>query len=301
MTRRETLTGEPQIIQFFHPSRECNVGLLTGRNEGDVPWIDSRCGKRCAGHSRRLVSHKGSFVSANGMLATTQLVFWTEWEACTTAVKAPAGGNDPLAAHWIHTLKTPIVQRPGTLNTDPCVFGSTFKYCCCQQWKATMRNLAPGSLILFGSNAQGRFLLDTVFVTDGPGMPYETGRTESLTTVSPEYHELTLNRLASGDHFALYRGKSFQKTKGTQLYSFVPAKRLAEQDSTIGKRFSLNLEDANRAFPATADRKFRSDLGRFFWKIPASPETIKAVWKEILRQVYDAHFVPGVHFDWPNA
>ena len=54
-------------------------------------------------------------------------------------------------------------------NTDPFVFGESFLYTCCQQFKnnrpTQLRYLAPGSVILFGSHRGGRFLLDTVFVT----------------------------------------------------------------------------------------------------------------------------------------
>lgn len=50
-------------------------------------------------------------------------------------------------------------------DTDPFVFGERFRYGNCQQPSSTtLKNLEPGSLILFASTQGGKHLLDTVFV-----------------------------------------------------------------------------------------------------------------------------------------
>ena len=264
----------------------------------EVPWVIGQCKPGCSDHYRRLVSHRGWYVDDKTCREKeAQLVFWTEWEACTTAVNLWPTNKVPDYAHSVHTVKTPLKgYRPGGINTDPCVFGTSFKYCCCQQTEnGTMRSLAPGSLILFGSHLSDRFFLDTVFVVDGEGIPYEGG-TNGL-TVSREYRELALKRLDSGKN-TLYCGKAFRSADKGHPYSFTPVRLFDAKDACCGERFSLDLAKLNQCLPRDA-RQFAPGLNQKFKAIESSPEVILAVWNEIVRQVLDAKFFLGVHFDWP--
>ena len=296
--RKRTSTGTfPMVIQFIHPGREYQV---TNETNGpiNIPWVGGSCDTSCGGHTRRLVSHKGDYVDSTGKVKTGQLAFWTEWEACTTAVAMAAAPKDRFSAHWVHTIKTPLVKKPGTLNTDPCVFGSTFKYCCCQQTKnGTMRKLAPGSLILFGSHMDGRFFLDTLFVIDGAGLPYEGGKPDEI-SVSREYRQLALNRMNGGE-LTFYRGKACCSAGKGQPYSFAPAQLFDAKDGCCGKRFSLDLGKLNQCLPLDSQR-FSPGLNQGFKAIEAESIVVSAVWMEIHRQVLNAKFVLGVHFDWPQ-
>jgi len=50
-------------------------------------------------------------------------------------------------------------------NTDPFVFGGEFRYSwCLQPSRRSLRDLDMGSVILFGSRVNWKFVLDTVFV-----------------------------------------------------------------------------------------------------------------------------------------
>lgn len=296
--RKRTSSGKsPMIIQFIHPGREYQVAdEMTGPI--NIPWVGGSRDTSCGGHSRRLVSHKGDYVDSTGKLKTCQLAFWTEWEACTTAVAMAAAPKDRFSAHWVHTIKTPLVKNPGTLNTDPCVFGSTFKYCCCQQTEnGMMRELTPGSLILFGSHMGERFFLDTLFVVNGTGIPYEGGKPDKI-SVSREYRQLALKRL-DGGKLTFYRGKAFSSVGKGQPYSFAPARSFDANDDRCGNRFYLDLGKLNQGLPRDSKR-FTPELNQKFKAIQSSPEVISAVWEEIVRQVLDAKFYLGVHFDWPQ-
>ena len=287
------------IVQFIHPGREFQVRNKNGKYPVSVPWVGGNC-SGSSGHSRRFVLHEGDYIDANGRMKTARLAFWTEWEACTVADVFPAAKGNRLAAHWIHTVKTPLVKRPGPQNTDPCAFGSTFKYCCCQQTEnGTMRNLSPGSLILFGSHMGDRFYLDTVFVVVDK-VSYDAGNAKQLAGLgtSKEYRSLSLNRLLNGK-WTFYRGKSYRSAAKGEVYSFVPSRLFAPDDSRCGERFALDLATLNKLLPKNLKR-FAQNLNQKFKPIEAEPETILRVWNHIVEEVRKAGFVPGVHFDWPQ-
>lgn len=297
MPSKQESKERPVIVQFIHPGREFPVENKSGKYPVAVPWVGGACSD-CDGHSRRLVSHKGDYVDGNGRKKTAQLAFWTEWEACTVANVLPATKRNQLDAHWVHMVKTPLVKHPGTLNTDPCVFGSAFKYCLCQQKKNNrLRRLSPNSLILFGSKIDGDFYLDTLFVVGEHRIKYDASFTESL-PVSKEYQELTLKRIGSGE-LTFYRGITFDADIPGEMYSFVPARPFGPDDFGCGERFKLDVSLANRFIPSQFGQ-LDSELGRFHHNIQADKSTVIDVWNEILRQVREAGFVPGVHFDWPT-
>ena len=309
MTTQESQTATPVIVQFFHPGRECFVGSNSVNASVSIPWVGGSCGarnrkddvKRRSSHSRRLVLHQGDYVTAQGRILCADLVFWTEWEARTTAI--PLKPSGPHSAQWMHTVVSPLSPgRIGESNTDPCVFGSSFKYCCCQQTReGTMRRLPPGSMILFGSCLNHRFALDTVFVVEGAGVPYDaedSKQIEGLGT-SPEYRALALDRLKSG-RMTFYRGRTPAQAASGRPYSFSPAKIFDERDPKCGERFLLDAPAVNRQLPSRS-KTFAPILGQTQGKkvVPASVATVSAVWKEIVRQVRAAGFVLGVRFDWP--
>ena len=105
-------------------------------------------------------------------METGVVVFWGEWEPESEG--EPIASTGPDGPRWIHR---PYYVRPtsypGDLqNTDPFVFGDRFLYTLCRQTKPIsgharptfLRDLAPGSLILFGSLKGGDFVLDTALV-----------------------------------------------------------------------------------------------------------------------------------------
>ena len=96
-------------------------------------------------------------------------------------------------------------------NTDPFVFGECFRYSNCRQTHCEdLRKLAPGSVILFGSNLGGAFVLDTVFVVDF-GVDYSWGEPASIADVDEPFRRIVLDPLFTSQEnrsrtFRLYRG-----------------------------------------------------------------------------------------------
>ncbi len=100
-------------------------------------------------------------------------MFWGEWEPPSKVEKLETNRNS-LYPQWLHQpyLPNPLPSGSNLQNTDPFVFGESFKYFICKQLKRNrptqLASLEQGSLILFGSTkGQGEnafFQLDTVFV-----------------------------------------------------------------------------------------------------------------------------------------
>ena len=336
-------TTPPAIVQFFHTGKEFHVKGGKNAISVEAPWNSARRSNRkktqsasclikpsnvnpgsCGGchdgqedvewvsnHYRRLVVHKGEYIDKNGNLISGNLAFWTEWEACTIASCMPRT-NDPTGARWFHNVVSPLGKSGAKrINTDPCVFGSTFKYCCCLQHRENergkdgimLRNLPKGSVIMFGSKFlnPNAFILDTIFVVGSIRIPYFEGDKPSI-QVSDEYRELALRRFFNNERpNTFYRGVSYQDTHGTSPFSFVPARRFLQTNPSCGKRFVLDLAKINKALKETSERfEPNSKQTQGFHSIIVSAVTAEAVWREIVRQVQAAGFVLGVHFDWPK-
>lgn len=293
-----------RIVQFIHPGAEFpindrNSNLLNNGSRA-VRW--STEGK----HYRRLVKHQGSFIDANGVINEGELAFWTEWEAHTIATRFGRAVSR-LHAQYYHEIQTPIVPQGvgnrvncragannGLLNTDPCVFGRTFKYALCQQSEnGVLRSLAENSLILFLSRIQGAYYLDTLFVV-GESTNYTTGATNNI-ICSNEYRSLTLDRLQPGQNFTFYRGKTYPESQ--TLFSFTPAK-IWSNDNDIRCRCPLDLALINQVaqqdiFNTNLTRKFKStNLNQV--------NGVTNIWKEIVTQVRNNGFVLGISFSMPQ-
>ena len=148
------------VVQFMHSGNEflmstcehtplpkiCVDGSL------QVPWSMEK------NHFRRLVRHDGWFVDKSGDYKNGNLAFWTEWEAETIARHLVMDKNF-FKAHFVHEVQCPRTV-PGTAscgraevgyshgyqNTDPCVFGDTFKYSNCHQSaRGDLRRMKQGS------------------------------------------------------------------------------------------------------------------------------------------------------------
>ena len=147
-------------MQFLHPGAEHLPDSPGVREWTRIEDGHARKYLRCPGRCLR---------SLDGTADEGEIGFWGEWEppSRTEAMTNPL----PDGPRWIHR---PYWSRQtsyrGLQNTDPFVFGDRFFYTGCLQYTklgaTQMRNLARGSVILFGSKRPGRaeFTVDTVFV-----------------------------------------------------------------------------------------------------------------------------------------
>ena len=154
----------PSFVQFIHPGGEHGRDAV------------GRKGWNVADHRHKFMRVEGQHVERPGAKPVGgEVVLWGEWEPeseVAAIVKRLPGG--PRGLH------RPYYVRPGAFrwgeqglqNTDPFVFGDRFLYTLCRQWRGSsgrptvLRDLASGSLILFGSLKGGAFVLDTALVTD---------------------------------------------------------------------------------------------------------------------------------------
>ena len=141
------------LVQLIHPG-----GEPSARNGSE--WNKGK-------HTRKYLRVGGHYLDGAGKAASGQIEFWGEWEA-----------ESDLIEEFGHQLpgKPQRVWRPyyeqkadytGLQNTDPFVFGGFYYTGCLQNDKrgaTQLRHLQPGSVILFGSQIHGQFVLDTVFV-----------------------------------------------------------------------------------------------------------------------------------------
>lgn len=201
----------PAIVQFAHPGpeHECRDDVML--------WNRSH-------HKRKFVRSDASYVTG-GRKREGVVCFWTEWEPPSRIVHEwSRSGALPRALH------EPFWHVPGRgrkrQNTDPLVFGSRFLFTNCRQaGNQKLRNLARGSLILFGSRVRGAFVLDTVFVVAKP-TPYEISQSASLTRSkflqSVVFEPLRLDGVRT-PRLVMYEGATYEDPVHG-MYSFVPCR-----------------------------------------------------------------------------
>lgn len=232
-----------QVVQFVHPGFEYRRperfpypgigGDGAGargrtRRSGLMGWKPGR-----SAHDRKFMLTLGSlFDPETGEdHISVPLTFWGEWEAPSVFWRVESPGK-PLPS-FVHAPFRPM-QWPdvSVQNTDPMVFGDAFIYSNCLQGQyRILRNLAVGSLVLFGryARADGRpsFSLDTCLVVD---------RAQTLTPTPVEHEGYGADLLADAVLSPLY-------TEGTERdlivyfgrqrlpgdarpFSFFPARRM---------------------------------------------------------------------------
>ena len=306
------------VVQFMHPGREIDV-------------IGNTVGWNTKEHCRRLLCHAGEYIDANNnSYHNDNLCFWNEYEAptCPYQIQPYRGWN---FAHHYHKIIQPIPPSPNrqficqdnTLdeccdNTDPCVFGDTFKYSNCQQVPGgDLWNLPPGSLILFGSLHAGQFYLDTVFVTRDPGIRYSVpiANHQLPFTASKDYKTVTLYNLTPRlnkrtkpntiiSEFMFYRGKlPFANSSGYidehDIFSFTPARILNTPD--YNERCKIDLVALNvRLQHVQGFRMFPPRLTQSHATVVfnATQADIATIWREVRDAVINASFNLGYHFAW---
>lgn len=284
--------SKPQVlgvIQFPHPGGEHRVDV-----NGHTQWN--------AGDHRR------KFIRANGRILDDRiggthegpLVCWAEWEAPSTLIK-----RLEQKPHHPRTVVEPVfsgsIPSEGKVqNTDPYIFGDHFLYTYCKQvqparWNSTvLANLAPGTLILFGSHLGGRFVLDTVFVVgDYITHSRDNWQQELASEVSSVYRSVTLepmyaDPIPSGVTFRLYRGATLEHP-ANGIFSFVPCLPVYDGEIPSFARPTIYLDGI--ITPRLTQQ----------WKTThLDHSAIAEVWKEVTRQVKEQGLMLGVAVQEPT-
>jgi len=187
--------------------------------------------------------NEGSHIE-NDTLQKGKLFFWGEWEPPSLVKTLNQTQKTNKYERYQKYLHFPYLPPKETIeqyqdenirkensyqNTDPFIFGDKFKYAICQQKsRSSLKNLDIGSLILFGSSIDSRFVIDTVFVV-GERKIYNTSNIENIDDDSI-YTDIVLKMAckedkSDGEQYTLYYGATYKdRNKYNGMFSFVPAK-----------------------------------------------------------------------------
>ena len=293
------MTAQPALaalVQFPHPGGEHNPGEARRQ-----PW-------NTGDHRRKFLQGPGRYLGTDGALVEAALAFWGEWEAPSYVVKSWSAEEDDLPRF----LHAPVWERPRfngpRQNTDPWVFGDCFRYSNCKQLsQPALQNLAPGSVILFGSSKdprsnRTRFLLDTVFVVGEerqryrPADPPATDEVFRVCTVESLATDSDGNMCgsvkpcgATNSWFTLYNGAT-NENPIDGMYCFVPCRRVDREDFRFDRpKLSLPVEIVN---PRSAQSPKGADRPLPRWQI-------RNFWMNVRDHIRAAGCLEGVHFSTP--
>jgi len=178
------------VVQFIHPGGEHGPDQV-----GHKRWNRGL-------HKRKFLHVRGEYLTARDDFPQSDgLAFWGEWEpeseVSQIAARVPGGPRFIQRPYYVRPR-----EYPGDLqNTDPFVYGDHFLYTLCRQTKPIgglarptfLRDLAAGSLLLFGSLKSGGFVLDTAFVVaDGTLHDAETWPANLRGLISDTYADITM-------------------------------------------------------------------------------------------------------------
>jgi hypothetical protein len=284
-------TPVPDFVQFMHPGNEhgSDGAGLKGWNVGL--------------HRRKFLSVEGEYVETPaGEPRSGEVVFWGEWEPESTVEQISA--PEPGGPRWRHR---PYYVKPQTYwpgdgtdplqNTDPFVFGDCFRYTLCRQWRSAtkkpslLRDLEPGSLILFGSFKAGEFVLDTAFITDeGVQHDYDTWSTV-LADLPETYVDVTMLATYAwgpGAELRLYTGAP-RRQPMNGMFSFAPCLP-ADVGAQGFARPSVRLDGL-----VTPNLKmgFKSTRG-------LSARDVRQLWDSVTEQVVRQDLALGTRFAMPQ-
>ena len=245
-------------------------------------------------HARKFLRSEARYLHA-GTERSGPIAFWLELEPQSRVVRTfPRDGVGP---RWLHEPEWQVPRHLSLLrNTDPMVFGERFLYSNCRQMRnRKLRELAPGSLILFGSKVRSEFVLDTAFVV-GSSELYGRHSANSI-SVEPFVRAVVFDPLARErglredqspeDLFRLYRSRTYDERPGGP-YSFVPCR--PDGPNAAFARPAIRLDtrwiEPNLAMGAKATE--------------ASAAEIVELWDQVVQQVRAQGLARAVHLDAPH-
>jgi hypothetical protein len=263
------------FVQFPHPGPE---------HLPDGPTMDWNRGE----HARKFLRATGRYLHG-GAEQTGPVSFWGEWEPQSRVVDSfPKEGDGP---RWLHEPTWQVPRHRKLLrNTDPMVFGDRFLYTNCRQGSnGKLRELARGSVVLFGSKLRSAFVLDTVFVVGG-GEAYTRGSVSRL-DVEPWLRAVIFDPLERDgeppdEPFRMYRSLTYDERPGGP-YSFVPCRPDGPRATFARPAIELDA------------RWINPDLSRGAKATEATASDLEALWDDVVQQVRAQGLARGIQFDAP--
>ena len=277
------------VVQFIHPGGEHGPDEAGGKR-----WNRGL-------HKRKFLRVPGEYLTArDGWAQADDLLFWGEWEpeSDVSPIAAPVAAGPKFLHQPYYVLPR---AYPGDLqNTDPFVFGDHFLYTLCRQTKPIggrarptfLRDLAAGSLILFGSFKGGGFVLDTAFVVaDGILHDAQSWPSSLCGLISDTYADVTMcptYQTAWPHQLRLYCGAT-PETRLEGMFSFAPCLPVGVGSSGFA-RPTVALKDIITPGLMMGVKATRG----------LSLDAVVALWNSVVNQVLDQDLALGTRFDIPE-
>jgi hypothetical protein len=313
----------PSIVQFFHPGGEHGYDKNCSKDGcfiKDWNTLFTKQGKG-NGHKRKFLLNEGSYIE-NGQRHEGKLLFWGEWEPPSRVKELRYQTNSSpygINPEYLHCPFLPsdeeirkYQEKHYYQNTDPFVFGNNFIYGICRQKRIKkLRALEPGSLIIFGSSVNHRFVIDTIFVVKTANHYYSLDDINKLNLgkypdIVTQFITDKNNKIDPSHGLTLYTGATFDDPIDG-MYSFVPAK--VYNGCEIGfSRFYMPDEFFNTSFTDYFQR-FEKRKGKIFEggamgvKGPNDSRSISEIYKfwKYIKTVVSKDYVLGVNFKMPEV
>jgi len=302
----------PSIVQFFHPGGEHSPDSYSKTYK---KWNDSD-------HKRKYIKSKGNYIE-NDVKKEGELLFWCEWEPPSNVEKINPTNKKFQYENYPQYLHTPVLpsmekikkeyQGKNYQNSDPFVFGDCFKYSICRMdKKPKLKALENGSLILFGSRVNHRFVIDTIFVIKS-SKEYYVPLDDSLKNMGL-YFDIVLNMACHEEENIeyikrrLYFGATFDK-QINGMYSYVPAMKYEGKKTGFSRIVMPDdfYEDKNKKlnkyFSKWSKEKGIIHEENFTGaKITSNvkDEDIKCFW-DYLKEIIPKDLVLGINFEIPKT
>lgn len=290
----------PDIIQFIHPGGQYQINKHSKRYCWNNKYSDGMYFWNNGAHCRKFLRSRGDYVDRNNkFMKSEELLFWGEWEPCSHFKMLGNPTNNPFLPQHIHYPKY-CLKNQGTMNTDPLVFGTDFYYSNCNK-KVQSLKLAPGSIILFGTNyltpktGKPCFVLDTVFIVKERVSYNAINLKASLGFKKGDIlYDITLSKIQEGK-FNLYTGENY--LNNNRYFSFVPVMKFDENSKNGFERVKFYLD-------AKIGKNYLKDiqsirLGFAYFKRNASLKQCQNFWDSLIGKIRSQGFDPGVSFDLP--
>ncbi|MCB0538081.1 MAG: hypothetical protein KDE33_11220 [Bacteroidetes bacterium] len=276
--------NHPAVEKEFSNEGYCNVGQQIIREWNDNPNQ----------HYRKFIRNRGIYIEniIDSNPKDNDLIFWGEWEGYSKF--HPLKRTNP---NGIHEPFHSIIGR-ACQNTDPYVFGDFFKYAICFQ-TGVMRNLDPGSLILFGTTTKVGFLLDTVFIVKSKENA-ENVFLNSAANYTQVYREETIEQLGE-----TYLGPNYSRINSIyQSYTWWDNQKKEDKEIDCFSYVPCRIDDMNYdkvIIPIPPMAKQR--VGHPYKHLnPLNKEwtSPKKVWDYITNEVIKQGFYLGIRMEEPK-
>ena len=304
----------PSIVQFFHPGSEHGYDSIYKNNILYKYWNKGE-------HKRKFVINNGSYIE-NNIKSNGKMLFWCEWEPISLVetlsvpnMKLPHEKYPEYLHYPLLPLREEITnfQEENYQNTDPFIFGDCFKYSICRQNSCpVLRDLEKGSIILFGSRVNNRFVLDTLFVVNDY-LKYNSALDKKLEEFGI-YTEIVIKMACSEQlqknnnlNRTLYFGATYENSIDG-MFPFVPAKKY--ENKKLGFSRVVMPNDFYESKNQRINKYFSS------WRIENNllyegknigiKETyvtlneIKYFWK-YLKEYISEEYILGIYFNLPEV